>query len=388
MTTNTDQYLGVSSAELDASGAVWTAREIEQQPRMLKRTHTLLTKLHEQVAEFVNPVAQDPAARIILTGAGTSSYIGQCLAPLLDRQLAARVDAVSTTDIVSCPRLYLDADQPLLLISFGRSGNSPESVAAIELVETLVRDVRHLIVTCNPDGALGKVATRRAMTLQLPEETHDRSFAMTSSFSCMTYAMLLVLGAAAEMDTRIDAIARATERVIADANSVTRELALLGCDRVVYLGSGLMQGLAREAALKLGELSNGMVATCFESSLGFRHGPKTFVNDRTLVMVFTSNDATTRHYDHDLIDELRSDDIAARVIEISANPRAQALRDTICVPDMTGVDDIDLLWPFIAVAQLYAFHASRALGLAPDNPNQQGTVNRVVQGVRIHPLAT
>lgn len=386
MTTGPDEHLGVPAAELAASGALWTAREIEQQPRMLRRTHALLAGLREEVAAFVSPVARDPAARIILTGAGTSAYIGECLAPLLDRRLAARVDAVPTTDLVSCPRLHLDRDQPLLLVSFGRSGNSPESLAAVQLVESLVRDVRHLVVTCNPDGALGKVAARHAMALQLPEETHDRSFAMTSSFSCMLYATLLALGDAASMDGRIDGIARATERMIHDANGMLHELALRGCDRVVYLGSGLMQGLAREAALKLGELSNGQVATCFDSPLGFRHGPKTFVDERTLVVVFVSNDPLTRRYDHDLVDELRNDRCAARVVEVDANPRAEAVRDTIHVPDMSAAADVDLLWPFVAVAQLYAFHASRALGLSPDNPNKQGTVNRVVQGVRLYPL--
>ena len=49
--------------------------------------------------------------------------------------------------------------------------------------------------------------------------------------------------------------------------------------------------------------------------------------------------------------------------------------------------DVELLWPYVAVAQIYAFHQSLALGLSPDNPNKEGTVNRVVQGVRIHALA-
>lgn len=383
----TAEYLGVPEPELAASGALHTAREIEQQPRMLAQTHALLSQLRERIEAFVGPVARDPAARIILTGAGTSAYIGQCLAPLLDRQLAARVDAVPTTDIVSCPRLYLDPDQPLLLVSFGRSGNSPESLAAVELAEALVPGVRHLLVTCNPDGALGRVAARQAMTLQLPEETHDASFAMTSSFSCMMYATLAALAGVEALDARIAAVADAMARVIADARPALQELALRGFDRVVYLGSGPFQGLAREACLKLGELSNGAVATCFDSPLGFRHGPKTFVTDRTLVVVFVSGDATTRRYDQDLVDELRQDGCAARVIEVTAHPRPQAARDTLAVPGMAAARDVELLWPYVAVAQLYAFFASRALGLSPDNPNVQGTVNRVVQGVRIHPLA-
>jgi tagatose-6-phosphate ketose/aldose isomerase len=331
-------------------------------------------------------VAGNALARVILTGAGTSAYIGACLAPLLDRELPARVDAVPTTDIVASPHLYLDADQPLLLVSFGRSGNSPESLQAVTLAESLVKDVRHLIVTCNGEGALSKSQLRQAMTLLLPEETHDVSFAMTSSFSCMMYATLAALSKPGTFDHRIGAIAQATRRVIQDSQSVLRELARANYERVVYLGSGPFQSLAREATLKLGELTNGAVATCFDSPLGFRHGPKTFVNERTLVVVFVSNDPLTRKYDHDLLDELRRDGRAARVIEVSTRVRNDLLRDTLLVPGMNDVADVELLWPYIAIAQIYAFHQSRARGLSPDNPNKEGTVNRVVQGVRLHAL--
>ena len=75
--------------------------------------------------------------------------------------------------------------------------------------------------------------------------------------------------------------------------------------RVAYLGSGPLQSLAREAALKLLELTDGALVTMFESTLGFRHGPKTVVNADTLVVVFASNDPLTRAYDRDLIEELR-----------------------------------------------------------------------------------
>jgi tagatose-6-phosphate ketose/aldose isomerase len=386
MTNKSTEHLGIPEADLIASGAIWTAREIEQQPRMLQQTHELLSAMRERIQAFIAPVAGNPRARIILTGAGTSSYIGQCLAPLLDRQLAARVDAVATTDLVSAPYLYLDPAQPLLLVSFGRSGNSPESLAAVALAESLVADVRHLVVTCNAEGALSTVPARESMTLLLPEETHDTSFAMTSSFSCMLYATLLAFSGEQALDERIGPIASATERVIGESRLSLQELALHGFDRVVYLGSGLFQGLAREAALKLGELTNGAVATCFDSPLGFRHGPKTFITDRTLVIVFVSNDPLTRQYDHDLLDELRQDACAARIIEVAAQRREPQAPDTLLVPGMSAASDIDLLWPYVAVAQLYAFNASRALGLSPDNPNKQGTVNRVVQGVRIHSI--
>jgi tagatose-6-phosphate ketose/aldose isomerase len=104
------------------------------------------------------------------------------------------------------------------------------------------------------------------------------------------------------------------------------------------------------------------------------------------VFVYVSNDALTRKYDHDLVDELRRDGQAARVIEVTARPRGDAGPDTLHVPGMAEAADVELLWPYIAIAQLYAFHQSRTLGLSPDNPNKEGTVNRVVQGVRLYPL--
>jgi len=367
-----------------ASGALWTAREIEQQPASLQRTHTLLANLHAELQEFIAPVAGNPLARIILTGAGTSSYIGGCLAPILDAQLAARIEAVPTTDIVSCPHLHLHADQPLLLVSFGRSGNSPESLQAVTLAESLVKDVRHLLVTCNAEGALNRTQLRQAKTLLLPPETHDVSFAMTSSFSCMMYATLNALSKPGAFDHRIGAIAQSTRRVILETQGHLQGLARNRYDRVVYLGSGPFQSLAREATLKLGELTNGAVVTCFDSPLGFRHGPKTFINDRTLVVVYVSNDPLTRKYDLDLIDELRRDGRAARVIEVTTRARNDVTRDTLQVTGMSDATDVELLWPYIAIAQIYAFHQSLELGLSPDNPNKEGTVNRVVQGVRLY----
>jgi tagatose-6-phosphate ketose/aldose isomerase len=62
------------------------------------------------------------------------------------------------------------------------------------------------------------------------------------------------------------------------------------------------------------------------------------------------------------------------------------MRDTIALSGMSAAADIDLVWPGVAAAQIYAFHASLSRGLSPDNPNKQGTVNRVVQGVRLYPL--
>src|SRR5262249_44310816 len=163
---------------------------------------------------------------------------------------------------------------------------------------------------------------------------------------CMMYATLVALSKSGAFDSAIGALAQSTRRVIQDSGRALLDLAQIHYERVVYLGSGAFQSLAREATLKLGELTNGAVATCFDSPLGFRHGPKTFINERTLVIGFVSNDPLTRKYDHDLLDELRRDGRAARVLEVTARPRSD-VRDALQVPGMADAADIELLWPYI-----------------------------------------
>lgn len=380
--------LGLAETELERLGGLWTAREIAHQPAMLRETQALLIAHQAEVEAFLQPLVARPDLRIILTGAGTSAFAGECLAPVLSARLGRRVEAVATTDLVSAPRLYFETDTPTLLVSFGRSGNSPESVAAIQLANRLVTDISNLVVTCNADGALAAFGRRpRGLTILLPEPTHDRSFAMTSSFTSMTYAVLAAFSGIAAMNDRIDAIANGAEKVVADYTSVMRTVAGEGYERVVYLGSHIFKGLAQEAGLKLLELTNGALVTMFDTPLGFRHGPKTIVNDRTLIIVFVSNDAYTRSYDMDLLGELRRDNDAARVIAVTAQGGLDMPeQDEVRVVGLDQADDVDLLFAYIIAPQILAFFESLRFGLRPDKPNTSGTVNRVVQGVQIHEL--
>ena len=380
-------HLGIDEADLQRQGGLWTAREIEQQPEMLRQTQSLLSAQKAEIEAFLQPLL-DRKVRVILTGAGTSAFIGSCLAPALSAKLKIRVEAIPTTDLVCAPQLYFESDTPTVLVSFGRSGNSPESVVAAQLADRFVSDLHHLVITCNAEGALAAYGQgAKGLTILLPEATHDRSFAMTSSFSCMTYAALAAFSGIDTMQGRIEAIATATQGVLSDYTAAMKQAASEGYERIVYLGSHIFQGLARESGLKLLELTNGGLVTMFDSPLGFRHGPKTIVNNKTLVVVFFSNNAYTRGYDGDLLDELRKDNDAARVIAITAQDGVgvEAV-DTVRVKGLETADDTDLLFPYIICPQVFAFYESLRHNLTPDKPNASGTVNRVVQGVRIHEL--
>jgi tagatose-6-phosphate ketose/aldose isomerase len=381
--------LGREDRELRALGALATASEIVQQPAMLRKTHAVLVDHKDRLERFLRPLLDLATTRVILAGAGTSAFIGECLAPSLAASLPCRVEAIPTTDLVCAPHLYFQAATPTLLVSFARSGDSPESVAAVALADQLVSEVCHLAITCNPEGALARRfgTTERGLALLLPAETHDRGFAMTSSFTSMMYAGLAALCGNARMQERVDRIAQAVEAVIATQADAMKAMAAKGFARAVYLGSHIFKGLAQEAALKLIELTDGEVIAVHDSPLGFRHGPKTIVNAQTLVGMFLSNNAYTRRYDIDLLAEIARDGRAGGVLAISArDEELPAGVKGILIPGMADAQDVDLLIPFIAAPQLLAFEAALGRGLSPDRPNVSGTVNRVVRNVRIHTL--
>jgi len=347
-----------------------TFREILSQPAIWRDWGARLP-----VADLRRWIAQTDTDEVWLCGAGTSAYIGDILAAGLEGQrvdgrTGPRLRSVPTTDIVARPRAYLTG-QPKLIVSFGRSGNSAESLGLLDAADALAPHWPRLNITCNAASALATRPGARVITL--PEPTHDQGFAMTSSFSTMllTAAALFDTGLLADQTADrfailADALATLLPPFIAQAGSARLPA------RAVFLGSGPLAFAAREAALKVMELSAGQIPALWDSTLGFRHGPKSFTTPDTDLWLFRSADPHTRAYDDDLLAELRT----------------QFPGSTVTTPDIPH--PFGDLWSaplYVALAQILAVTWSDALGLNVDDPFAgQGTLTRVVSGVRLHPV--
>jgi tagatose-6-phosphate ketose/aldose isomerase len=364
-------------------GGQHTAEEIAQQPALWRELAARLSVEQAPLADFLGDWLADARHRVILTGAGSSAFVGELAADLIDRAWPAEVRALSTTSLLTHPESYLDPQRPTLLVSFARSGNSPESLGAVELLRRQLPDVRFLNITCNAQGALARQAQGRAdsFNLLMPEKSCDRGFAMTGSFSCMLLAVLAVLGGFAPQDAqeRIRQLAACGEQALRDWAAPAAALAAEPFDRIVYLGSGPLEALAKEAALKVLELSSGRALALANTPLGFRHGPKSALSKGSLVLMLRSAKPLAQRYEQDLLDELRREQVAGRCLSIGPvesgaewSARTPAAEDTWLAP----------LW--LLAAQLFSLNKSAALGLSPDNPFPDGTVNRVVQGVTLH----
>lgn len=379
--------LGYELPWLEQRNGVHTAQEISHQPQLWRALSTILEEQYEAIRDFLTPLLEQPDLRIILTGAGTSAFVGDAAAPFIQEGLRFQVESIPTTDLVSNPEQYLDPSRPTLVVSYARSGNSPESVAAVALVDQLVPHCHHLFLTCNRDGELSHYArtAQNACCVIMPEGSNDKSFAMTSRFSCMLMSTLTLFGGQSpkQWHEQIEVVAALCEAKLEQWESAIKALASQPYERLIVIGSGGFAGLAREASLKSLELSAGKVMTAFDSSLGFRHGPKFTINDKAVVIQLLSSDAYTRGYDLDLFNEIRRDKQALAHIaltELSLN------EDDVFEFGRLDLGDQWLCFPFILFCQMLAFEKSLQLGFGPDNPCPTGEVNRVVQGVTIYPF--
>ncbi|OUN72516.1 SIS domain-containing protein [Barnesiella sp. An55] len=370
-----------------------TYREIMQQPDVWLKAYDLVCRNESNIKKFISENQIDKDTEIILTGAGTSAFIGDALAGLFVEKGFAHCRAVATTDMITYPEKYLPVGRPIVLVSFARSGNSPESMAAVRIADKYCEKVFHIVITCNEEGDLARESSREnVLLLLLPAETNDKSLAMTSSFSTMALVSLLVLNIKQlpEQKVKVEAAADFAREIIAHSEKALAEIATRPFKRAVFLGSGPLKGIAEECHLKLQELTDGTIVCKFDSFLGFRHGPKAVINKDTLLVYLCSNEERVLRYERDLICQINGNNkvvaqvaVAPEGLELpgvqldwvvkASNPEALRGNEYACIP-------------YVLIGQLLGYYKSENLGLNPDEPSVSGNISRVVEGVKIYDL--
>src|SRR5581483_2458519 len=287
--------------------------------------------------------------------------------------------AAPTTDLlIDAERILANVD---VVVSLARSGNSPESAAVVERVRSLKPKIRQYAITCNPESKLTQAGLDEIIFLD--PRTNDESLVMTSAFS----NLVLAGQALADRDGVAQAAmqcAKRAQQLLPELDQTARAAAERVCDRIVILSSSPLFGWADEARLKVLEMTAGAYPTMTETFMGLRHGPMSFARPDTLVVALLSNDRQRRLYERDLLRELRAKKIGTLIGIVDETENG--LFDAVIPAVAPGVPDA-LRTPFeIIAAQLLGYHLSLAKGLDPDNPSPQGVINRVVQGVTIHPI--
>ena len=370
--------------------ALTTAKEILQQPALWRNLAQLLMKQSQEIDAFMSRLEKLSDLRIILTGAGSSAFIGESLQMMLGRGYGLRSEAIATTDIVSAPEAVL-FDVPTLLVSFSRSGESPESMEALRLASKHINKLYNLVVVCKKESSLADMAAQSGDTLilDMPEGSSDLGFAMTSSVSCMMLGTYMALSGiqASRYAEYIHQLADSVEKEFKAMDNLARDIASFPYDRMIYLGSGGLKGLAHEGAVKSLELTNGKVNASYESPMGFRHGPKTVINKRTLTVHFIFPLLKTRLYDLDLLHELveqKEENKQAAIADKNGDMPSGLDYAFLYEPVGAEYQELTAYIKGLLFLQLISLEKSMESGTPTDNPSIGGQVSRVVRGVKIH----
>lgn len=386
--------LGLKKIELYNNGAENTAQEISQQPGVWIKTYHLVLSEKLRIKRFLEKALAVPDIDIILTGAGSSSFIGSILEGTFSKFSGRSARAVATTDMLTHPDGFVSKNKPVLLVSFARSGNSPESSAVVSLVNSICDEVYHLIITCNATGKLvtGIRNENNELVLLLPEETDDKSLVMTSSFTSMLLAGILLtrIQQIEEYEKQVQLLAVYGGRIIMEYAEKLRCVGAMDFERIVFLGSGPLLGAAEESQLKVQELTDGKVIGKHDSYLGFRHGPKAVINANTLIVYLFSNKDYVFSYETDLVRDVNEKEkglYSVGIIESENDHPGVDLLIKLSHPT-AKLDEDFLAVCSVIPAQLIGFYSCMKFGLSPDNPSQNGSITRIVEGVNIYPYET
>ena len=389
-----NNFFGIDKETLEKKKSFNTAKEILQQPKLWKETLEIFRNSEKSLKEYFKKIGFGKEFDIVFTGAGTSEYVGNILEPLLNKNETGEFKSIATTDILNNPLNYMKKNKKTLVVSFARSGDSPESAGVIDIADKLIDEVYHLFITCNKDGALAKraVGNEKIFLLLMPEESNDKGFAMTSSFSCMLLSGILAFSKnSEEVIEEMLKIIDIAEKELKNKYVEIKEIAEQEHKRIVVLGSGILKGLAQELSLKVMELSAGKVVSVNNTTLGFRHGPKAIVNEETIDFELVNQDEYAMKYDEGLLEEMSEDKSADKLIayNISNNNSIEKSTYKVIKPDESDREKIKnrelaSLFIYLIYGQTYAFFKSQYLGNTTDNPFPSGEVNRVVKKFKVH----
>ncbi|MCJ7467297.1 MAG: SIS domain-containing protein [Maribacter sp.] len=382
------KYLNISKKELSDMGAIHTAEEISGQPELWENIFKKVLSEKSDISYFLSDALRN-VKKIVLTGAGSSAFIGYSIEGAVQRKSKVTTLTIPTTHLVSHPKDYFESSVPTLLISFARSGNSPESVAAVKLADKYCQKCYHLVITCNPNGNLATYDfKKRHYVFQLPPEADDKSLAMTGSYSGMLLAALLINDIAniSSLESTVSTLKRYGNVLLSNYLEDIQRVASMPFHRCVFLGSGSQYGTAMESHLKVQELTDGQVLCKNDSYLGFRHGPKAVVDENTLLVYYFSNKNEVLKYEKDLVNSMEVGKkplfqiglAEKRVHDISID--VQFVLSTIDA----SIGEEYLSISNILLGQLLGFFKSLHLGLSPDSPSTSGAISRIVKGVTIY----
>lgn len=325
--------------EIHAQGAAWRAA---------------LEAVRSRADDLAELLGRARGREVRFLGSGSSYYLGVATAPAWGRRgWTAR--ALPSAEQVLHADAY-PAQEPPLAVAVSRSGATTETLRALEV---LARGGSPTIgVTTKRDTPMDELCDLVVHVTGASEASTVQTRSFSAQF--LVAQALARLGAEGPDGLRaFDALPGVADAWIADAEARVAPLADR-FERIYVLGTGMRWGLAMEGALKLKETS--LTESEAFQTLEFRHGPKSMIDDATLVVGLVGTRA--RDAEVAVLREMR--ELGATVLAIGADVDGEGGLVPLALPSDLDDDAQGVL--SLPPLQLLAYRRGVAKGLDPDHP--------------------
>jgi glucosamine--fructose-6-phosphate aminotransferase (isomerizing) len=336
-----------------------TLREILSQPAGWAAAYERLVGRRE---EILAAWASVQPQQIIVTGCGSTHYLSQSAAALLQGLTGIPARGLPASEIVLFPNQVLYRPEQTLLLAISRSGTTTETAAAMDQFRSLGGKAVWGI-TCYEDTPVGQESDFVLLT----DMAQEQSIAQTLSFSTMLYSAQGLAALAGGHDlTPLGEMPEACRQLIESTYEVATHWGTeSGMERFFFLGSGPLYGTACEAMLKMKEMS--ITHSEAYHFLEFRHGPKALVDEHATVVGMIGAD-TFRH-EAAVIAEMA--EMGGKTVTLIPGENS-AGHVTVHLPGNLPAWTMPIL--YLPVVQSMAHARSMAKGLDPDHPRNLSAV--------------
>lgn len=296
----------------------------------------------------------------IFLGCGTSYYLAEAAAMSWTVLTGRPAHALPSSEVLLFPEGVRSEGGAVQAVAISRSGRTSETLRAARVLrgELLIPTIG---ITCEANSELEAICERTIALTAVDE----KSTVMTQSFTSMLMSLQFLAAQhsrntqfvaelnrmADQFAPRIEALGEAMETFVAKHTFAD----------FVFLGQGTFHGIAREAALKVMEMSCSY--SQFFHTLEFRHGPKAIVSPATCLTFFMSDRG--QEAETEVLAEMK--ELGGTTIAV-CNRASEAVRAASDLVFEMNSSEPASLAPYAVPGQLLGYFTGVKKGLNPDQP--------------------
>ena len=298
----------------------------------------------------------------LFLGCGTSFYLAEAAAASWTLLTGQRARALPASEPLLFPELTLARSAGLQAVVISRSGRTSEALRVANLLSREYH-VPTLGVTCASGSPLEEECDRTILI----SAADEKSTVMTRSFTSMLLALQHLAGCKtpeksfpASLEAMADHFSLQIRPLAGRIEAFVDEHAFAD---YVFLGQGPFHGIAREASLKVTEMSCSYSQVYH--TLEFRHGPKAIVGPDTCLTFFLSESGDQA--ETEVLSEMK--ELGGVTIAICNHASDAVRRSSNFVFELgLAAPELATLAPLVVPAQLLGFYTGIKKGLNPDHP--------------------